>query len=221
VLHINDFEEEIMKLYFATGACSLAPHIALHEARLDYTLEKVDLRTKQYSGGDYRKINPKGSVPAVELENGEILTEAVAILQYIGDQKPDTGLVPKAGTWERYRELEWLNYVSTEIHKGTFGVLFAAGHLLTSSEGLEQLRTAMKSAIQSKAAWLNEKLEGKDYLMGPTFTAADTYLYTCLRWSKLFEIQLAEYVNLERYMKRVDARPSVQTALKEQGLKPY
>ena len=206
-----------MKLFFAPGVCSLAPHIVLHEAGVKHTSEKVDLKTKQYSGGDYRKINPKGSVPTLQLENGAYLTEGPAILQYIADQKPESNLVPKAGTWARYQAQEWLNFITSEIHKG-FVPLFAADRWVANKEGNEQLKASAKEALGIKITFVAEKLGEQPYLMGQSFSVADAYLYTCLRWSSRVGIDLKHWPAIEKFMDRVSARPMVQAALKAEGL---
>ena len=206
-----------MKLYYSPGVCSLAPHIALHEAGVPHTSEKVDLKTKQFSGGDYRKINAKGSVPTLQLDNGDCLTEGPAILQYIADQKPESNLVPKAGTWDRYRAQEWLNFITSEIHKG-FVPLFAADRWVANKEGNEQLKASAKEALGNKISYLAEILEAHPYLMGANFSIADAYLYTCLRWSDRVGIDLQRWTAIAKFMDRVSARPMVQAALKAEGL---
>jgi glutathione S-transferase len=200
-----------MKLYFTPGACSLAPHIGLREAGYQFDLEQVDLATKMTkSGADYTKVNAKGYVPALQLDNGEVLTEAPVILQYIADQKPDSGLVPKAGTMERYREQEWLNFVTSELHKG-FGALF-------NPKIPEDYRPMAIERIGTRLDFLAKQLDGKPYLMGDKFTAADAYLFTVLSWSPHLKISLDKWPTLGAYLGRVAARPQVQAALKAEGL---
>lgn len=208
-----------MKLYYAPGTCALAPHIALAEAGIPYQLEKTDIRAKTYSGGDFRKVNPKGSVPVIENTSGEILTENAVILQYIGDLKPDSGLVPKIGTWERVRMQETLNFITTEIHK-SYSVMFGAERLVQNAEGLTQLKTAMREAIALKYAALSDRMAKQDFVFGPKFTAADCYLYTVTRWAGFLEVDLSRHAWLAGYQKRVGDRPAVQKALSEEGLKP-
>lgn len=207
-----------MKLFFSPGACSLAPHILLFEAGCRFQTEKVDLKTKQFSGGDYNKINPKGYVPALQLENDEVLTEVTAVLQYIADQNPDAHLLPKAGNWERYRAQEWLNYVATEIHK-SFSILFTADRLMPDKEGGEQLKASIREMLGVKFAFLSGRLEQNDFLMGERFTAPDAYLFVCLRWSRFMGIDLGKWPVLTRYVERVFSRPKVVEALKAEGLK--
>jgi glutathione S-transferase len=200
-----------MKLYFSPGACSLSPHIVLCEASIDHELEQVDLRSKKTaSGEDFQEINPKGYVPALKLDNGEVLTEGPAIVQYLGDLKPTSKLVPAADTMERYRLQEWLNFISTEVHK-QFSPLFNPG---TPPES----KQAALIALASRFDYLSRKLEGRAYLMGEIFSAADAYLYTVLRWCKPTGMDLDKWPVLKAFVERVGARPAVQTALRAQGL---
>jgi len=200
-----------MKLFFSPGACSLSPRIALLEAGLPFTTQKVDTKTKLLDGGgDYWAINSKGYVPLLELDNGEYLTEGPAIVQYIADQKPESGLAPKAGTMERYRLQEWLNFITSEIHK-SFSPLFDP----TFSPEVKQL---FKDRLGKRFDWLSAQLKGKSYLMGDTFTVADGYLFTVLNWGQWVGIDLAKWPVLKDYHARVSARPKVQEALKAEGL---
>lgn len=207
-----------MKLFYSTGTCSLASHILLLELGLKFSVEKVDIRNKHYSGGDYKQVNPKGSVPAIELENGEILTEGAVILQYIADQKPESGLMPKPGTMERYRAQEWLNFVGSDIHK-TFGVLFAADRWVTNKEGNEQLKNSAREALSGRFTVLASKLGDNKFLMGDKFTAPDTYLFTVLRWAPMMGIELERWPSLKAYQQRIHDRPSVKQAMETEGLK--
>jgi len=200
-----------MKLYFAPGACSLSPHIILQEAGIAAETEQVDNREKKTkTGKDYWTINPKGQVPALQLDNGEMLTEGPVIVQYLADQKPAAGLVPAAGTIERYRVQEWLNFVTSELHK-SFGPIFRP----TTPDAY---KTISRENIGKRFDWLDKQLAGKQYLMGDKFTIADAYLFTVLRWSSRVEIDVAKWPNLKAYMDRVAARPKVQAALKAEGL---
>ena len=200
-----------MKLFFSPGACSLSPRIALTEAGLDFTTQKVDTKTKQLDGGgDYWAINPKGYVPLLQLDNGEYLSEGPAIVQYIADQKPESGLAPKAGTMERYRLQEWLNFITSEIHKG-FSPLFDA----TLAPEAKQV---FKDKLGKRFDYLSKQLEGKQYLMGDQFTVADGYLFTVVNWCQWVGIDLAKWPVLAAYQARVSARPAVQAALKAEGL---
>jgi glutathione S-transferase len=199
-----------MKLYHSPGACSQAPHIALREAGLPFELVKVDLRAKTLEdGSDYRAINPKGAVPALALDDGSVLTENAAVLQYIADQEPESGLMPPFGTLERYRLLEWLNYIATELHKG-FGPLFNPA---TTPEGRE---TAI-GLLCGKLSYVEERLGGRDYLTGDTFTIADAYLFVILRWTRIHHIELARWPGLSEFVERVTERPAVEAALHAEG----
>jgi glutathione S-transferase len=200
-----------MKLYFSPGACSLSPHIALHEAGLAAETEQVDLKAKTTkSGGDFRAINPKGQVPTLKLDNGEVLTEGPAIVQYIADLKPASKLAPPAGSPERYRLQEWLNFVTSEMHKG-IGSLF-------NPKMNDAWRAVMLEIIAGKLAFVAKSLEGKSYLMGEGFTVADCYAFTILTWTKPNKIDLAPWPALTDYMKRVAARPAVHATLVAEGL---
>ncbi|HXH30070.1 MAG TPA: glutathione transferase GstA [Bacteriovoracaceae bacterium] len=206
-----------MKLYFKSGTCALAPHIVLSELNMVYELEAVDLTTKTTVNGDYKKINPKGLVPAMRLDNGEILTEGAIISQYLADQKPESGLMPKFGTFDRYRCAEWMNFITSDIHK-TFGQLFGAPTLVKNPEAMAEFKTNVKTILDSKISIVSERLGTNDYLMGKQFTIADAYLFTVLSWSKHVDVSLAKWGNIETYMGRVGARPAVMKAMKEEGL---
>jgi glutathione S-transferase len=200
-----------MKLYFSPGACSLSPHIVLREAGLNFSLEQVDTKTKQTkAGNDFWKINPKGYVPTLELDNGDRLTEGPAIVQYLADQKPESGLAPKSGTMERVRLQEWLNFITTEIHKG-FSPLFRP----TTPEDYKPIA---REALFKRFEYIDKQLAGKQYLMGDKFTVADAYAFTVLNWTNFQKMDLAPYPNVVAYMERVKARPKVQEALKAEGL---
>ena len=200
-----------MRLYFAPGACSLSPHIVSRELGLPLELKKVSTKDKTMEGGgDYRTINPKGYVPALELDDGAVLTEGPAIVQYLADRKPDAGLAPKAGTIERYRLQEWLNFITSEIHK-QFSPLFRP----TTPEEYKKIA---KENLANRFEWLDKQLGGKEFLMGNGFSVADAYLYTVLRWTKPMQIDLSRWPNLVAYMERVGARPKVKDALKAEGL---
>lgn len=200
-----------MKLYYTPGACSIHPHIALCEAGIPHTIEKVDLKAKKTeSGADYLAINPKGYIPALQLDNGEMLVEGVAIVQYIADQKPNSGLAPKAGTMERYRLQEWLTFFSSELHK-QFSPLFNAAIP-------DDVKKIFRDRILGRLAYIDKQLAGKQYLMGDHFTVADGYLYNMIRWAKRVEMDLAPYPNLVAFNARIEARPKVVEALKAEGL---
>jgi glutathione S-transferase len=200
-----------MKLYYAPGACSLSPHIVSREAGIPVELKKTSTKDKTVDGGgDFWKVNGKGYVPALELDNGQVLTEGPVIVQYLADQKPESGLAPKAGSIERYKVQEWLNFITSEIHKG-FSPLFRP----TTPDEYKKIA---KENLANRFAWLDKQLAGKDYLMGKQFTVADAYLFTVLRWSVPMQIDLSQWPNLKAYFDRVDARPKVKEALKAEGL---
>jgi glutathione S-transferase len=200
-----------MKLYYSPGACSLSPHIALLEAGLAFTAVKASTKTHKLDDGtDFHTINQKGYVPVLELDNGERLTEGPAIVQYIADQSPGSGLAPAAGTMERYRLQEWLNFITSELHK-QYGPMFVP---TTPAE----YKASLIEKIGKRYDWLSEQLKGKDYLMGKQFTVADGYLYTVMRWSPFIGIDLAKWPVLAAYEARVAARPKVQEAMAAEGL---
>jgi len=200
-----------MKLYYSPGACSLSPHIALLEAGLPYDLVKVDLRAKKLENGDdFLKINPKGQVPALQLDNGELLTEGPVIVQAIADQAAGKNLAPAAGSPERYRLQEWLNFITTELHKN-FSPLFQPAIP-------DDVKTFFKDRIMGKFKYADSKLAGQDYLMGKQFTVADGYLFVMLKWAERTGMDLSEFKNLMAFKDRVAARPNVQAALKMEGL---
>lgn len=201
-----------MKLYFSPGACSLSPHIVLREAGLAFDLARVDLRSKRLSdGSDYRQVNPKGYVPALELDDGQLLTEGPAIVQYLADLRPESKLAPQAGTLERYRLQEWLTFIGTELHKN-FSPLFDP----TTPEGT---REAVKNRLAARFDLVEKHLENRAFVLGDTFTAADAYLFTVLRWPAHLGIDLAKWPALQAYVERVGARPAVQAALQAEGVK--
>ena len=202
-----------MKLYYAPGACSLSPHIVTRELGIPVELKKVNTKDKTFEGGgDYWKVNARGYVPALELDNGQVLTEGPAIVQYLADQKPDAGLAPKNGTFERYRLQEWLNFLTSEVHK-QFSPLF-------KPNTPDDYKSIAKQNIATRFDWLDKQLEGKDYLMGKQFTVADAYLFVLLNWTRPTQIDLSKWPNLGAYQKRVAARPKVKEALQAEGLLP-
>jgi glutathione S-transferase len=200
-----------MKLYYSPGACSLSPHIVARELGIPVELKKVNVKDKTIEdGGDYWKINARGYVPALELDNGQVLTEGPAIIQYLADQKPEAGLAPKNGSLERYRLQEWLNILTSEIHKG-FSPLF-------KPNTPEEYKKISKDNLATRFDWLDKQLAGKDYLTGKTFTVADAYLFVLLNWTKFQSIDLNRWPNLSAFQARVGARPKVQEALQFEGL---
>lgn len=199
-----------MKLYFSPGACSLSPHIVLLEAGLSFTSERVDLREKRTAGGeDFRAINPKGYVPALALEDGTVLTEGPAIVQYLADQAPAAGLLPAVGDVERYKAVGWLNYISTEVHKN-FSPLF-------NPAATDEVKAYARKMLALRLAYLAEHLQGRDFL-GKGFGVADAYLFTVLGWTDVVKLSLDEWPVLQAYRGRIAARPAVQQALREEGL---
>jgi glutathione S-transferase len=200
-----------MKLYFSPGACSLSPHIVSREAGINVDLEQVDLREKKTKNGkDFLSVNPKGQVPVLELDNGRKLTEGPAIVQFLADQKPASGLMPGAGTIDRYGVQEWLNFVASELHK-TYSPMFRP----TTPE---EFKTMSRENIGKRLDWVDKELAGKQYITGEKFTAADAYLFAVLRWSPRVGIDLKKWPNITAYVDRVSARPKVQEALKAEGL---
>ncbi len=200
-----------MKLYYAPGACSLSPHIVLREAGIAADFRKVNLKDKVVDGGgDFREVNGKGYVPALELDNGQVLTEGPAIVQYLADQKPDSGLAPKAGTFERVKLQEWLNFITAEIHKG-FSPLF-------KPNTPEEYKKIVKENLGVRFDWLDKQLAGKDYVTGKSFSVADAYLFTVLRWTEPLKFDLSRWPNIAAYIARVAARPKVKEAMKAEGL---
>jgi len=200
-----------MKLYYFTGACSLSPHIVALEAGLPVTMVKIDSKTKKIEGGaDFLAINSKGTVPALQLDDGRVLTEGPAIVQYLADLRPESGLAPRAGTFERYQLMEILNYITSEVHK-TFTPLF------NPASPAEAKETAL-SSLGKKFDWLSGFLGKKPFLLGNTFTVADAYLFTVLNWTGHVKIDLAKWPILADYKARVAKRPKVIEAMKAEGL---
>jgi glutathione S-transferase len=204
-------EARSMKLYFSPGSCSLSPHIVLREAGANFELEQVNNQEKKTkSGKDYWTVNPKGQVPCLELDNGDKLTEGPVIVQYVADQKPAAGLAGAAGTMERYRIQEWLNFTTSELHK-TFGPIFRP----TTPDAFKDISRAN---LGKRFDWIDQQLAGKQYLMGDKFSIADAYMFTVMRWSPRVNIDISKWPNIKAYVDRVAARPKVQEALKAEGL---
>lgn len=207
-----------MKLFYKSAACSLAPHIVMAELNMVYELEAVDLKTKVCaSGDDYRKINPNGSVPALRTDSGEILSEGAVIMQYLADQKPEAGLMPKLGTIERYRCMEWLNFIATDLHKN-YTPLFFAGMIVKNADGQAEMKSYYIEVLKNKIAVASERLGNKNFAMGDNFTIADAYLFTVLGWSKYVGVDFSHLPNMTAYMSRVGERTSVMRAMKEEGM---
>ncbi len=200
-----------MKLYYSPGACSLSPHIALLEAGLPHDLVKVDLRAKKLENGDdYLKINPKGQVPALALDNGDLVTEGPVIVQMIADKASAKNLAPARDSAERYKLLEWLNFITAELHKN-FGPMF-------SPVLADDAKAFFKDRVMGKFKYVDGALAGRDYLMGKQFSVADAYLFTMLSWADRMKFDLSAMPNLQAYKARVAARPKVQEALNKEGL---
>lgn len=197
-----------MKLYLTPGACSLASNIALHEAGIPFEISKVDKRTKRADGVDFLTINPKGYVPALQLDDGQLLTENVAVLQYIADLNPASKLAPPAGTMERYRLQEWLSFINSEVHKA-FSPLFSA-------EAGEETKTYARNYLAKSLTYLEGALADRTYLMGDQFTIADAYLSTVLGWGVYAKVDIGP--KLKSYVDRVRARPKVIEAMTAEGL---
>jgi glutathione S-transferase len=204
-------KENSMKLYYSPGACSLAPHIVLNELGADYNLEKVDLAAKKTeTGADFTAVNGKGYVPTLEFGKDEVLTEVSTILQYLADKAGNSGLLPSFGTMERYRAMETLNFIASELHKGIGGLFNPAMP--------EDGKKAIIDRVNRRLAWLNTQLATKPYVLGQNYSVADAYAFTVLGWTKHVNIDLSPYAHIVAYLDRVGARPAVQTAMKKEGL---
>ncbi len=200
-----------MKLYYSKGTCSLSPHIALEESGLPYELVAVNIRnhTLVQDGSDYRRISPKGYVPLLQLDNGETLTEGPAIVQYIADQAPGKQLAPANGTWARAKLQEWLNFISTELHKG-FSPLF-------NPQTPEEYKAMARQRLADRLAWVDAQLANRPYLTGETFSVADGYLFTVCGWGPFTGVNIQGLPHLTAFMARVAERPSVKAALQSEG----
>jgi glutathione S-transferase len=200
-----------MELYYAPGACSLAPHIVSREAGLPLKLIKVDLGSrKTEKGEDYLAINGKGYVPALRLDDGQVMTEAATLVQYLADQRPQSNLAPAFGTAERYRLMEWLTFIGSEIHKG-----FAP---LWDPKASDEAKAAIKARLATRLKWFDRQLEGRDYVMGKQFSIADAYAFVVLNWAGMLDVDLSPYPNIRAYLDRVAARPQVKEAMRAEGL---
>jgi glutathione S-transferase len=200
-----------MKLYFSPAACSLVPHIVLREIGTPFTLEKVDTaKHLTQAGGDYYAINPKGQVPLLEMDDGQLLSEGPVIVQYIADKARATTLMPAAGDPARYRVMEWQNYVTSELHK-TYSPLF-------SPDLDAAAKTTLRAVLRKKYEWVDSRLAGRDHLTGEAFTAADAYLFVVTGWAKFVDLDLSNLSHLQAFLKRVAARPAVREAMKAEGL---
>ena len=200
-----------MKLYYSPGACSLSPHIVLKESGLPFEAVLASTKTHKLADGtDYYTLNPKGYVPLLELDNGERLSEGPAIVQYIADQVPDKQLAPAAGTMARYRVMEWLNFISTEVHKA-FSPLFTPGMP-------EEAKAMARQRLMGRFEYVNSRLATSPYLMGAHFTVPDAYLYTTTRWGQYVGVDLSGLAHVQAFIARMQARPAVQAALAAEGL---
>jgi glutathione S-transferase len=200
-----------MKLYLTPGVCSLSPHIVLEELGIAHETETVNLRTKATaSGGNFLAINPKGYVPALQLDSGEVLTEGPAIVQYLADLKPELALAPPNGSLARYQLQSWLNFIATELHKN-FSPFF-------NPAAPDEMKAIARANIERRLGYVNEQLEGRQHLLGEGFTVADAYLFTVLGWAPIIKLDLSGWAHVTAYQARVAARPAVQRALKAEGL---
>lgn len=202
-----------MKLYYATGSCGLSPQIVLREAGMTVDLVKVDFATKTTVEGDYLKVTPKGFVPALVLDDGEVLTEGAVILQWIADQAPERHLLPPFGTLERYRALEWINVVATDLHKGMatmFSPFIDDASKASYADGF----------LKGRFALIEDHFATNDYVLGTAFSAPDAYLYNVLCWPPRVGIDMAGYPAIERFLQRMEQRPSVRAAREAEGTPP-
>jgi len=200
-----------MKLYYSPGACSLSPHIVLRELGVPFEAVLASTKThKLVDGTDYYTINPKGYVPLLELDDGQRLTEGPAILQYLADKESAKGLIAPAGTMPRYRQIEWLNFVSTELHK-QYSPLF-------NPAMPEDGKAVFRKRLRGRYEYLNQQLEGKQFLMGDSFSVPDAYLFTVTNWAKPVGVDITDLPNVQAFMSRMSARPAVQAAMKAEGL---
>ena len=200
-----------MKLFYKPGACSLASHITLRESGKDFTLDGVDLMKKRLENGDdFFAVNPKGQVPALLLDDGTLLTEGVAIMQYLADTVPDRQLLAPTSSLSRYKTIEWLNYIATELHKG-FTPLFRPGTP-------EDFKPTVRALLEKKMQYVNDALQDNQWICGSRFSIADAYLFTVLRWAYAVKLNMAGLSNIDAYMARMAERPAVAAALKAEGL---
>ncbi|WP_407210077.1 glutathione transferase GstA [Citrobacter portucalensis] len=200
-----------MKLFYKPGACSLASHITLRESGKDFTLDGVDLMKKRLENGDdFFAVNPKGQVPALLLDDGTLLTEGVAIMQYLADSVPDRQLLAPTSSLSRYKTIEWLNYIATELHKG-FTPLFRP-------DTPEDFKPTVRALLEKKMQYVNDSLKDNQWICGPRFSIADAYLFTVLRWAYAVKLNMAGLNNIDAYMARMAERPAVAAALKAEGL---
>jgi glutathione S-transferase len=200
-----------MKLYFSPGLCSMASHIALREAGVDFELVRVDLRTGTCHGQPFKELNPKGYVPALQLDNGEWLTEGIALLSYIAGQSKSGALLPQAGTWEFYKAIEWLTFISTELHKG-----FSP---LSNRNSSESERVNAWERLSTRISLVDDQLKRSKFILGDTFSVADAYLFTVLNWAGMLKLSLEQWPAVTRFMAAMKDRPHVQATLEKEGVK--
>jgi glutathione S-transferase len=205
----------MMKLYFAPGVCSLSPHIVFKETGVPFQAVKTDIRAKTFEGGgDYKTISPLGYVPALQLTDGTILTEGPAIVQYIADQAPNAHMTPAKGSSDHYKMLAWLNFISTEVHKGFTPLLSPA----IAPKLTDEAKAVFLDRLVARLSHLDKHMATNDYLLGKAFSVADAYCFTTLRWTAGIKLDLAPFPHIQAYMKRVQARPAVQAAMQAEGL---
>lgn len=200
-----------MKLYFSPGSCSMASHIALREAGVDFELVRVDLRTGTCHGQPFKELNPKGYVPALQLDNGDWLTEGIALLSYIAGQSKSGALLPQAGTWEFYKALEWLTFISTELHKG-FSPLW-------NRNSSESERVNAWERLSTRISLVDDQLKRSKFILGDTFSVADAYLFTVLNWAGMLKLSLEQWPAVTRFMAAMKDRPHVHATLEKEGVK--
>lgn len=206
-----------MKLYFSPGACSLASHIVLCETGTHFEIEKVDTKAKTCASGDYLKITPKGMIPALRMNNGEILTEGAAILQYVADLHAESNMLPKMGTTERYRTIEAVNYVATELHT-IYGALFKADTFIADEAVRSTFKAAMKAELTKKLNYIETQLAKNEFFAGKTFSIADAYLFTCWNWNQHLGVDSTQWKAISAWSSRIYARPAVQKAMQAEGI---
>lgn len=206
-----------MKLYFSPGACSLASRIVLEETGTTFESEKVDTKNKTCATGDYLQINAKGSVPAFRMNNGEVLTEGAAIMQYVADLRPEANVLPKVGTTERYRVIEATNFVATEIH-ALYGNLFKAERIVADATARETYKEVLRTELTKKLDYIETQFAKNEFFAGKTFSIADAYMFTCWNWNQHVGVDGAKYKNINAWSTRVYARPAVQRAMQAEGL---
>jgi glutathione S-transferase len=206
----------MLKLYTAPGACSTACHIVLQESGVPFETKVLSFEGNDFESKDFLKMNPKGYVPFLEIDSQRSIAEGTAIMQYVADQAPESNLMPTKG-FERYKGLEWLNFIATECHK-TFGSFFMVDTIFKNEEGKKEYVEFTTAKMKDKLDFINASLEGKDYLMGKTFTVADAYLFTIMNWSQHLKFDLSPWKNVVNFQNRVYARPATQRAFKAEGL---